>query len=391
MPRRFAPVLYVNDIIKKQLIRFGGKVPTLIPPYIRQRIHAALILPELGKMYKYDITPDKLILGNKLFIKVLENKDTIFSETKQSGYDTYYITNFEWGKGFDDYNGQQLLVTARKNTPSNANDDLIDIIHAAVPNLISRSQVERAVQNLTAREPVAYLQMKKKRREQPVYALRTVAERVRLCRMLAGEDAAELISTHQLGLVCYLLLTCFDRLGQLNRFIQFDDFLQGKKQRYKDLREEALRNAGDDAVSQSLALYRTYQKHFSVTNSFYRFIDEVLPEQERRALLECIKVFETPLLKKASSRKLDDIEVKRFLYSFRNRFTHQADYEPGLTIPLPREISNHPPGSSVFIMYDQWREEDKIITVSFRDFSETLFKCVKVGLVERLHSAASQT
>lgn len=369
----------------RQLIDALQPPVRLLPPYIRAGVPVAVALPEIGKRYHKMLQPDELRLGHELYIAVNAARDAQFSKHAVGPFQKYWVTRIQWEAGLPGYPGQQLHVYARRHMPAGANDDVIDSLHAPVKTLISRKEVEQAVRHHTAQEKVAHLGMKQERRKSLVHGLETVAARLVLCESLAARAGADVVGTQQLGLVVYLLLTCFDRLGQVGRFVQFDDFLLGKKAKYRERRVQALSEAGPEPVEQALALYRAYQRDFSVTNSFHRFIDKVLPEAERQRLMSSVHVFETGFLDRGKRREVDEQGVKDFLFRFRNRYTHQADVQPGLTIPPPPEsMAGIPPAGMVLSFYDQWHEEDRMVTVMFHDLPDTLFQCVRAGLVARL-------
>lgn len=126
---------------------------------------------------------------------------------------------------------------------------------------------------------------------------------------------------HHEALVNYLLLTCFDILGQSNEWLPFNSWLQAD--RTKCEREEAAALISHSATPVEIAqeMYAAYQSNYGVKTSFYRFIDEVLDEKARERLLFSVKIEQK--LKNGDLIVIKDpLRKKAFLYESRNLFTH---------------------------------------------------------------------
>lgn len=214
--------------------------------------------------------------------------------------------------------------------------------------------------------------------------LLTVSRRLDLCKKLSGHEGAELIGTHQRNLVVYLLLTCFDRLGQPAPYLTFEQFLDSKKTKHKSIRRLALEDVGDiDYVQASKILNRAYTNEYGVRNSFYRFIENVLSDKMRSRLLKSIRQWKTRHSQEGPFFS-DDEEKKRFLYSLRNSYTHQAESTPGLTISLPESSNNNTRPEDRFYMYDQIQVKDGFDTIGFSEWPQVLYECVEEGLVAKI-------
>ncbi|BAZ51819.1 hypothetical protein NIES4103_44770 [Nostoc sp. NIES-4103] len=137
------------------------------------------------------------------------------------------------------------------------------------------------------------------------------------------------------ALVNYLLLTCFDILGQPKDWLSFNAWLEAK--RTKSEREEAVsliseseREEAVSLISESITtidatkkIHNFYLNKYGVKNSFYRFINEVLDEETRERLLSSVRIEQ--INKGSPSVTIDEHkEKKSFLYDSRNYFTHQA-------------------------------------------------------------------
>ena len=124
------------------------------------------------------------------------------------------------------------------------------------------------------------------------------------------------------GLVSYLLLTCFDALGQHDRWTDFNTWLLSAE--YKSEREKALEDCPDQGpVACTKHLFDSYNRSYGARRSFMNFIDHVLPEAPRRTLLASVRLIRiTPggakALPPGHSKKKDA------LFALRNGFTHDA-------------------------------------------------------------------
>ena len=123
----------------------------------------------------------------------------------------------------------------------------------------------------------------------------------------------------------YLLLTCFDVLGQTREWIAFDAWLKAKKCRGE--RADVVAQLADttDAVAVASALHGKYVELYGVKLSFYKFIHTVISSDSRTMLYQSIAVPTT-----IGSTQIIDLN-QRFdtardglLYRIRNRYTHQA-------------------------------------------------------------------
>lgn len=124
------------------------------------------------------------------------------------------------------------------------------------------------------------------------------------------------------GLVNYLLLTCFDSLGQPSEWLSFDSWLTANKTKRE--REEAAAQINQPALPAAIAkeMYTAYQRIYGVKSSFYRFIDEVLDKETRERLLSSIRIERR--IEDGKATIIDNPEKKKsFLYESRNLFTHR--------------------------------------------------------------------
>jgi hypothetical protein len=121
----------------------------------------------------------------------------------------------------------------------------------------------------------------------------------------------------------YLLLTCFDVLGQPAEWKDFNSWLAKKDNPERD--EVLAKAVGLTVLEGTKILYNHYNAIYGVKNSFYRFIKEIISEQRREELLRSITIrkYCNEPYRELEYNATDDDKVK-FLFTIRNSFTHKA-------------------------------------------------------------------
>lgn len=139
---------------------------------------------------------------------------------------------------------------------------------------------------------------------------------------------------HYFALRNYLLLTCFDILGQPSDWLDFKSWLISKRK--SDERKVVLENIQTvNKVDITKSIYEEYLKIYGVKNSFYRFIREIISAKNRSNLFKSISAnritseaeeFEdgTHTTRGAENYKISDQQKEKFLFNFRNSFTHKG-------------------------------------------------------------------
>ncbi|GFM90405.1 hypothetical protein [Pseudomonas cichorii] len=156
------------------------------------------------------------------------------------------------------------------------------------------------------------------------------------------------------ALVVYLLLTCFDLLGQSREFITFYEWLSSKKTEILSEHRDAIESLAfesDAFVESAKALHEHYNKIYGVTRAFHAGVEN-LPPSALAHLLASVSVSKRdpeslkpenkntiyPTMPVTSEEKLYKLKLK-FLYSQRNAFTHK----------LSQKHTSSNPGMSCFI------------------------------------------
>jgi hypothetical protein len=132
---------------------------------------------------------------------------------------------------------------------------------------------------------------------------------------------------HYEALRCYLLLTCFDILGQESEFVDFDKFLKAKE--FKAERVELLRkfSTEPDIELPIQKMHEYYLKTYGFKKRYLYFIDNILDKTQRERLYSSIKIQKINKTQKTGLRVENVGSTKKkndFLFRLRNEFTHEG-------------------------------------------------------------------
>ena len=158
------------------------------------------------------------------------------------------------------------------------------------------------------------------------------------------------------ALVVYLLLTCFDLLGQSRPYITFYDWLSSKKTEILEEKKAALANLdveASEAVENAKLLHDHYNLLYGATKAFYSGIDGLSPKA-RAHLLSSIRISKRnpdalkpenqntcyPSLPIEDENKKTKLKLA-YLYSLRNSFTHQLSHIHFSSIPSMSQLANN--------------------------------------------------
>ena len=202
------------------------------------------------------------------------------------------------------------------------------------------------------------------------------AERLQLVADLTRPEIEKVVWWHSESLITYLLLTCFDILGQSTGFSHFGNWLSARR------RAEDVSKLGEtDPLVVARALHDQWLAIFGIKNSFYRFINETLDDELRGLLLASVEIKKYPLppaegaLTPRSEIPTTDEEKMRYLYKLRNSFTHEARALPGNHPSQPRQPKR---GRGQTIEHGVFK------SFATSDWPELLIRCVKFGLLKML-------
>ncbi|ABV88164.1 hypothetical protein [Shewanella pealeana] len=154
-----------------------------------------------------------------------------------------------------------------------------------------------------------------------------VLNRMDLCRILMNPDVGRGLSSHWSPLIEYHCLTCFDLLGQKERYTDFGGWIKGSK--YKSERDNVLipTNTAQDKIAE---LYHSeYQRLYGVKNSFFNFIDNILDKNHLNELLNSIRIYQNGI-NDDTSEFGNEADKKKYLYEVRNLYTHNLEAQFGV-------------------------------------------------------------
>lgn len=127
------------------------------------------------------------------------------------------------------------------------------------------------------------------------------------------------------GLRNYLLLTCFDLLGQPDDFMDFDSWITSSKT--ATAREKVFEKiAHSGNLTETIKnVYKEYKLSYGTKHSFFKFLNEVLTEEMRVELADDIWIRKYNKLTNNRIGSIEGNENKfKGLYNIRNSFTHSG-------------------------------------------------------------------
>lgn len=132
------------------------------------------------------------------------------------------------------------------------------------------------------------------------------------------------------ALMYYLLLTCFDLLGQPSEWVPFSEWLtSSKKATERDAASNSIQ-VGSNPVETAQHFNTAYQAIYGVKTSFNNFVLKMLTDEERAELYFNIQIVRgrmggDPHTSYPALGYIDDEKKKLdFLFNLRNKFTHSA-------------------------------------------------------------------
>ena len=141
----------------------------------------------------------------------------------------------------------------------------------------------------------------------------------------------------------YLLLTCFDLLGQPSEYKDFQSWLASSATASERAAIIASMDKAIGPTDAATALYRSYLDSYGSRRSFFRFINEVIPDATREQLLHSIMIRQIDTVKNLETAKVESHDEKiKFLFGIRNTYTHQA-------------MNTGSPSAGVFPDWNEWR------------------------------------
>lgn len=135
------------------------------------------------------------------------------------------------------------------------------------------------------------------------------------------------------SLIIYLLLTCFDFLGQgeEGEYLDFGSYLREKdNNRRDDLIKNLELSLEIKLIEKIKQTHDEYLNKHGATKTFYRFIDEMLSNEERNILFSSFYIQKIESCTDGNNNWSnlldtinDDTTKKKYLYTLRNSYTHK--------------------------------------------------------------------
>ncbi len=327
-----------------------------------------------GKTFEKSFDRAKIKLGSILYLKEIDNGNDIeISEnnfTDSTKFSVTWIALPVWAVTLNDiYNLEysQVLSTQKLLEQYMTNQEVLDCIsHKA-----SQLQLEHLYK--TSEYDNSSLRV--------IFA---VTERLNFINSLKAEEVSKKLFQHWEPVIVYHLLTCFDLMGQPHSWLTFDGWLTSKK--HKEEREEIIAAIEPKVpnIEFSKHLFQSYQNIYGTKNSFYRFIREILPSENRKKLFDSIKIHTSSMPPSIGTISEDgtDAVKEKFLYELRNNYTHKAKVVHGFDTKAI--FGNQNEFSMAFTLRFQEFKERTSITYMTSNWPMVLEHIVKIGLAEYL-------
>lgn len=256
----------------------------------------------------------------------------------------------------------------------------LQVAHA-VDEFLSQTDINTVLSILASRMRLAHLYKTSEFEKSPLSVLQTVADRLDLCTRLSEWSVQQALFGHHRALVIYLLLTCFDRLGQPADWLDFGSWLRSGDHANERAAIEAQISENDTPGDIAALMYTAYQQKYGVKHAFFRFVNEVLPADARKELLASIHVHNLKNPPDLGDLPYgDDDEKKALLFRIRNDYTHKARYVPAVGESYFSELQEG------WTAYVQEVKADFWTTVSVRHWPASLDRTVRIGLAAYLQA-----
>ena len=254
---------------------------------------------------------------------------------------------------------------------------------------VTQGQVDQVVAeaklaNVAAGIPFDDLANPKVIEKSPIGRIQAVIDRLDLVSTLGQQDVGKALWLQYRGLVAYLLLTCFDLLGQNDEWIEFGAWLRSS--RHETERKTNLPPENIDPIRGAELLLAKHTQAYGVRRAFQRFVDKVLPSDVRVQLMQSIEIARSVCAPLPGENEppvlLDDNKKAEWLFQIRNEYTHRGLYVPGgHDVILPTDMRGD---DEWWYMGDVYKETH-VIRYSVRRWPKILDVSVRAGLAAYVH------
>ncbi|SMD13248.1 hypothetical protein [Sporomusa malonica] len=262
---------------------------------------------------------NKIFIGDEIKIVLDSNQKLVGIDLRTDGCE-------KSEKCVVSYSAEQLKGKYIELQQREVYEPHVILVYEHLKEYVSLEFVETALRKVASRLNRRQLYIENEYHNSLLGRIIAVAARLELGSRLNNEEVAKRLNHQQEALYTYLLLTCFDLLGQPTEWKTYEAWLSSSNTEAE--RQRAL-NAfvGDNILENSKQLYLEYQKIYGVKNAFFRFLRTVLPRNIRYKLLDSLRIIYYKEGQKVSLGKVVDKE--NYLFAMRNNYTHKAYFLEG--------------------------------------------------------------
>lgn len=261
-------------------------------------------------------------------------------------------------------------------------DGDVETLRSASGGQFASAEIHAALTEAAKDARLEHFYKTREREGTTAHRLYSVARRLDLVRRLDDNGVAKQVWSHHFPLTQYLLLTCFDLLGQPDQWCDF-----GGWSRSSDTAAE--RASVLSAITETpgsdrwlAAAYDAYNEKYGVKRSFMRFINEVLPPDSRADLLGGVMVYKSTNPPAIGTIRAEEKVVLDYIYGLRNGYTHQGKawggVHPSLMPSIP-DISD-----VVWHSREQWFDASYWYTANVNDWLPRLERVVRAGVAAHI-------
>lgn len=203
--------------------------------------------------------------------------------------------------------------------------ELIEIASRVLHPYVPRDMVVQALEHAAQNVSLEGLHTTDAHESSGAFVIRRVIDRLELWKRLGHPDVNTRLWPFQSGLREYLLLTCFDQLGQKPEWIPLTQWLSSTDTNVLAERDSIRvgANARPDECAKAFVTF--YNSRYGVRSAFKHFLRDILPAERRRVLLDSLFAAESPLpFAAGATRPFADREKEDLLFTMRNAFTHRG-------------------------------------------------------------------
>lgn len=335
-----------------------------------------------GKRIPIMYNRDQLRVGTKVYVIFdLDGNAIDFSQSYKEGgipFSVNWISPSEWVVLLDDqYNIEKIELGYRKK------------LEKYLYSYLDKSIIEEALKEACKDIRLEYQYKTDEIRKSRIGKINAIISRFDLIETLQ-EIPRTILWSHQTPLTVYLILTCFDLLGQPESWLDFENWLNSKKEKHIQERQQAftfITNESDN-IEQCINIHNYYTELYGMRRSFYRFITDILPDKMKECLLASIDISIASLPPRSfDTKNAGEKEKIKYLFYIRNSYTHSAQSPSGLPIKGLPEFKDKT--KEYWNVIDQIFEENCWKTIMVKEWPDILYETVKVGLAEYLKQIAN--